>query len=87
MERVFWKFNISLLYDKTYVDLVKVTLSKIKAQYITPFFNPSLVISIQDEQLLFSINDQSFFFEQLLLCKRGITKRYCSNKKDFELRI
>lgn len=62
MERVFWKFNISLLYDKTYVDLVKVTLSKIKAQYITPFFNLSLVISIQDEQLLFSINDQSFFF-------------------------
>lgn len=74
MERVFWKFNISLLYDKTYVDLVKVTLSKIKAQYITPFFNPSLVISIQDEQLLFSINDQSFFLTTIAMQKRNYKK-------------
>lgn len=76
----FWKFNNSLLHDKTYVDLIKDTLSKIKAQYIAPPFNPSMVTSIQDEQLLFTINDQSFF-EQLLLCIRGITISYCSNKK------
>lgn len=39
-----------------------------------------MVTSTQDEQLLFSINDPSFF-EQLLLCIRGITTNYCSNKK------
>ena len=34
-----WKFNVSLLKDKTYVETVKKCINDIKEQYMLPIYN------------------------------------------------
>ena len=76
----YWKFNNSLLHDKTYIDLINDTILEIKKQYAVPIYNMENIKNINDEELQFLINDQ-LFFEVLLLEIRGKTIAYASYKK------
>ena len=38
-EQGLWKFNNSLLKDKTYTDSIKETIKNIKCQYAIPVYN------------------------------------------------
>lgn len=74
-----WKFNNSLLHDREYVEMVKLTINNLVNQYRTPnqgdLIDPAVVE--------FSINDQ-LFFEMLKLTIRGNTIPYSSRKKKSE---
>lgn len=70
-----WKFNNSLLHDKTYVDKVKQTILSVKFQYLQ---NPTS--NGNDYNYIDSIDD-SAFLEVLLMEIRGITISYSSYKK------
>ena len=76
----FWKFNNTLLSDQSYVNIVKNTIKKLKAQYAASPYNPLMVNTINCDHLELVIDDQSFF-EQLLLCIRGETIHYSSIRK------
>lgn len=73
----YWKFNNSLLKDKTYIEEIKKTIEEVKATYAT---NSNLGENITNEDLLFNINDQ-LFLETLLMIIRGNTIKYSSIKK------
>ena len=78
----FWKFNNSLLGDKTYVQKIKQVILDLKSLpelAATPYVRTEIP-NISNELLEFTISDQSFF-EQLLLRIRGETISYSSFKK------
>ena len=66
----FWKFNNSLLKDKTYVDIVKNLINQIKHQYSCYVYNQDKIPSIENENLSFIISDQ-LFLDILLMEIRG----------------
>jgi exonuclease III len=72
-----WKFNNSLLHDKTYVDRIKQTIQRVKGQYLQ---NPTSNDTCHDYSYIDNIND-SAFLEVLLMEIRGTTISYSSYKK------
>ena len=79
-DRPFWKFNNSLLKDRTYIDTVKKIISETKQQYILPVYNLENISNIPNHQLSFQISDQ-LFFETLMMEIRGKTISYATFKK------
>lgn len=76
----FWKFNNSLLKDKTYVDIVKNLINQIKHQYSCYVYNRDKIPSIENENLSFIISDQ-LFLGILLMEIRGKSISYSTYKK------
>ena len=72
----YWKFNNSLLRDRTYVTEIKNAINRVKEQYASPVEN-MLVRDISYKDLNITINDQ-LFFEVLLMEIRGKTISYAS---------
>ena len=72
----FWKFNNSLLHDKTYVNLVKQCIQETVDQYRTD----SALNEFDPKTVPFSVSD-SLFFDTLKLMIRGKTIPYCAKKK------
>ena len=68
----FWKFNLSLLKDKKYAEMVKNCIKKVETQYRTP--------QSTDEDKQYTIDDQ-LIFEMIKLEIRGQTIKYCSELK------
>ena len=62
----YWKFNDSLLKDKTYISMMKQLILDVKKQYAVPVYNLDNIENIPDELIEFQINDQ-LFFEVLLM--------------------
>ena len=62
----YWKFNSSLLKDKTYISMMKQLILDVKKQYSVPVYNLDNIDYIPDELIEFQINDQ-LFFEVLLM--------------------
>ena len=56
----YWKFNNTLLSDQPYINIVKNTIKKLKAQYAASPYNPLMVNTINCDHLEFVIDDQSF---------------------------
>ena len=72
----FWKFNASLLKDKSYVKKVKDVIQNLKRDYVLqPDFE-----NIPDENLQFSIDDD-LFLEYLLMKIREMTFPYSGKLK------
>ena len=82
--RSFWKFNNSLLYDKNYVNLIKLCIHNVKKQYSVPLYNFDNIDTISNQDIQFVINDQ-LFFETLLMEIRGKTISFASYKKKMEV--
>jgi exonuclease III len=78
-----WKFNNSLLKDKTYIQTIKETILNIKCQYAIPLYNLENINNILNEEIMFTINDQ-LFLEVLLMEIRGRTISYSAYKKKVE---
>ena len=78
--RCYWKFNNSLLKDKTYADEINDLIDNVKTQYAVPVYNLDEICNVSNELIDFTINDQSFF-ETLLLEIRGKTISYSIAKK------
>ena len=80
----FWKFNDSLLKDKTYVNLVKETIRSVIDQYnLIPGQNHAF---LHPNDLKFTINDQ-LLFEMILMEIRAKTISYASYKKRQEGKV
>ncbi|MCG7878665.1 MAG: reverse transcriptase domain-containing protein [Candidatus Thiodiazotropha endolucinida] len=76
-----WKFNTSLLKDKTYVEEVKKCINKVKEQYIIPIYNLEFINDNKNNEVLeFTISYQ-LFLEMLLMEIRGKTISYSAYKK------
>ena len=79
-----WKFNVSLLKDKTYVETVKKCINYIKEQYMLPVYNADFFKdNLNNDQLQFTVSHQ-LFLEVLLMEIRGKTISYSSYKKKKE---
>ena len=83
--KLFWKFNNSLLKDKEYIKTVKEVIENVKKQYLDPneIINEQDINDINNSEMKFSINDQ-LFFEVLLMEIRGKTISYSCHKKKTE---
>ena len=78
--RQYWKFNNSLLKDKTFVDIIKRLINDVKIQYAVPVYMTDNIKDILNEDIVFTIDDQ-LFFETLLMEIRGKAISYSSFKK------
>ena len=76
----FWKFNSSLIHDRTYIEKVEDTIRKTKLEYCLPVYNIDKIDEIDDEYLYFTISDQ-LFFEMLLMNIRSLTISYSAEKQ------
>ena len=78
--RTFWKFNNSLLKDTTFVNLVKQIIIELKKEYAALVYDFDNISSINDDDLVLTIDDQ-LFFEMILLKIRGKCISYSTLKK------
>ena len=79
----FWKFNNSLLKDRTYIELVKTTIKRVTKQYSTIDYPDNYWNNIGPTELQtinFNITSQ-LFFDVLLMEVRGETIKYSSRLK------
>lgn len=77
--RGYWKFNNSLLKDKSYIEEIKKTIEEVKNTYVINV-NDVKRDNISNNDIKFNINDQ-LFLETLLMIIRGNTIKYSSIKK------
>ena len=75
--RGYWKFNNSLLKDKKFVEETKQVIDEVKRTYAA---NIEPGENIQNQDIIFNINDQ-LFLETLLMMIRGNTIKYSSIRK------
>ena len=78
--RGYWKFNTDLLTNKNYLDLIHKTIEEIKLQYALPIYNLEELSKIPDDEIQFTIDDNTFL-ECLLLKIRGESIKFASNLK------
>lgn len=76
----FWKFNNSLLRDKTYIEKVKKCIETTIEEYAVPIYRREILKDIDPNIIQFTVNDQ-MLFEMLLLRIRGMTIPYAASKK------
>jgi hypothetical protein len=75
-----WKFNNSLLNDIDYINCINNKIDEIIKQYCLPIYNLNNVLTVNKEDIQFSVNDQ-LFLETLLMEIRGKTISYSSYKQ------
>ena len=76
-----WKFNVSLLKDKAYINTVKKYIYDTKEQYMLPVYNREFVEdNNNNDTIQFTISHQ-LFLEMLLMEIRGKTISYSAYKK------
>ena len=76
-----WKFNVSLLKDKNYVNTVKKCINDVKEQYVLPVYDTEFIEdNANNEMIQFTISHQ-LFLEVLLIEIRGKTISYSAHKK------
>lgn len=83
-DKQYWKFNNSLLKDKSFVTEIKTVIYNLKKEYALPVYNFDNIDNISDNDLQFTISDQ-LFFEMLLLKIREKTISYSCYKKKADL--
>lgn len=81
--RGFWRFNNSLLKDKTYIEKVKETILHTKIEYAPIPYATENIGLVDNNILQFTIDDQ-LFMEMLLLKIRGMTISHSSYKKKMQ---
>ena len=82
-DKLFWKFNNSLLSDPDYVKEIKIVISDCKKLYGALVYNHDTIDSIPLEDLVITISED-IFLETILLQIRGKTISYASYKKKKE---
>ena len=75
-----WKFNSSLLKDKSYVELINKTIEQTIEEYTAPVDNPLNILDVPPNELTFTIDD-TLFLDTLLMKIRGKTIHFGSIKK------
>ena len=76
-----WKFNVSLLKDKAYINTVKKCIIDIKEQYMLPVYNTEFIKdNLNNDMVEFTISHQ-LFLEMLLMEIRGKTISYSAYRK------
>ena len=79
-----WKFNVSLLKDKAYINTVKKCIIDIKEQYMLPVYNTEFIKdNLNNDMVEFTISHQ-LFLEMLLMEIRGKTISYSAYRKKKE---
>ena len=82
--RGLWKFNVSLLKDKMYVNTVKKCINDTKEQYMLPVYSKEFIEdNINNDVIQFTISHQ-LFLETLLMEIRGKTISHSVFKKKKE---
>ena len=82
--RGLWKFNVSLLKDKMYVNTVKKCINDTKEQYMLPVYSKEFIEdSNNNDMIQFTISHQ-LFLETLLMEIRGKTISHSAYKKKKE---
>ena len=82
--RGLWKFNVSLLKDKMYVNTVKKCINDTKEQYMLPVYRKEFIEdSNNNDMIQFTISHQ-LFLETLLMEIRGKTISHSAYKKKKE---
>ena len=76
----FWIFNNTLLRDQIYVEKVKQIILDMKCEFAASPYNRTTLQHMDIDDIVFMIDDQSFF-ELLLLRIRGATIPYSSHTK------
>ena len=76
----FWKFNTSLLSDKTYLDEINKTIIEVISEYAVFPYNRDNLDTISSLDVELTINDQ-LFLDVLLMKIRSKTISYASYKK------
>ena len=76
----YWKFNNSLLHDKSCIIMIEEGIKEIKEQYAASPYNKDFVKDCPPDELQLQINDE-LFFEMILLHLRGKLISYASYKK------
>ena len=82
----YWKFNNSLLKNKTYITTIKQVISDVKKQYAASVYNLDAIDDIPISEITFKIKDQ-LFLEVLLMEIRGKTISYSSYLKKVNSRL
>ena len=75
--KVFWKFNVSLLSDIKYLNMINNTIEQTTREYIVPIYNLDNLSNISNTDIFFTINDQ-LLLETLLMNIRGKSISYSS---------
>ena len=76
-----WKFNVSLLKDKNYVNTVKKCINNVKEQYMLPVYDTEFIEdNANNEMIQFTISHQ-LLLEVLLMEIRGKTIRTQRTKR------
>ena len=79
-----WKFNVSLLKDKAYINIVKKCIIDTKEQYMLPVYNTDFIKdNINNDMVEFTISHK-LFLEMLLMEIRGKTISYSAYRKKKE---
>ena len=79
-----WKFNVSLLKDKAYINTVKKCIIDTKEQYMLPVYNTEFIKdNINNDMVEFTISHK-LFLEMLLMEIRGKTISYSAYRKKKE---
>ena len=79
-KKTYWKFNNSLLKDKPFIEKTKKIILDTIKQYALPVYNLENIETINNQDIIFSIDDQ-LFYDTLLMEIRGSTISYASYKK------
>ena len=75
-----WKFNCSLLKEKSYLELVNSIIQEEKQKYAIPVYALDYLLNIPDNLVNFTITDGEFL-EMLLLRIRGESIKFASFQK------
>ena len=79
-----WKFNVSLLKDRAYINTVKKCIIDTKEQYMLPVYNTEFIKdNINNDMVEFTISHK-LFLEMLLMDIRGKTISYSAYRKKKE---
>ena len=75
-----WKFNSSLLKNKTYVELINKTIDETIEEYIVPIYNPLKIHDVPKNEITLTIDD-TLFLDTLLMKIRGKSIRFSGKQK------
>ena len=84
--RGLWKFNCSLLKDKSYVEMINLIIQEEKQKYAIPVYSLDFLSKAPNDSIQLTLKDGQFL-EILLMRIRGETIKFASFKKKMDLNI